>query len=173
MAMSCRLPWEVKTPERFISVPNISRRSGASSPLLRKRTTRVGAWVATAKRPTFAIAARIRCSFSAKSTVVCSSASLKTSTSPERREIQRGGGCSAPAAAVARSALAHAQLAKKRLAVFDLIEDPEQITNVDVDIAVHGRVVAEIIGNVFPDPIEVDPDQLATAVDGGGAGVAA
>src|SRR5215212_4743719 len=123
-------------------MPNISRRSGASSPLLRKRTTRVGAWVATAKRPTLTIAARICCSFRAKSTVVCGSASLYTSTSPERREIQCGGGLSSPppraawrgrATYIVRSALAHAQLAKERLAVFDLIQDPEQVTDIDVD----------------------------------------
>src|SRR6185295_3556154 len=51
--------------------------------------------------------------------------------------------------------------------------NPEQVTDIDADVPRHLRVVAEVVGHVLPDAVEVDAYQLAAAVEDGAARAAA
>src|SRR5882724_9511113 len=53
------------------------------------------------------------------------------------------------------------------------VENPEEVAGVDADVARHLGIVAEVVGDILPDAVEVDPHQLAAAVQDRAAGIAA
>jgi len=65
------------------------------------------------------------------------------------------------------------QLLQQLRGSLDLLEQPQQVAHVGVDVAGHVGVVAEVVGHVLPDAVEVDADEAALAVDRGAARVAA
>jgi len=54
----------------------------------------------------------------------------------------------------------------------DVAEQPQEEADIDIDVAGDGGVVAEIVGDAFPDAVEVQADEFAAGVDHGAAGVA-
>ena len=66
-----------------------------------------------------------------------------------------------------------AELLQQLRGALDLLEQPEQVAHVDADVAGHVGVVAEVVGHVLPDAVEVHAHEPALAVDRRAARVAA
>src|SRR4051794_8220736 len=57
------------------------------------------------------------------------------------------------------------------IAMLHAVEHPEEISNVRVYVSRDFGIVAEVIGDVLPNTVEVDADQFAAAIHGRASGI--